>query len=194
MQRYSFSSTLPFSFFRICLFTSIIPLINCCSVGKYNWNSKARMVLSALAKVVCTRVLFLLRPDQLRTQCVRNWICAIKKTCSFLLSYPESATARWFYGFCQILDQIFAIVGMCSALQFFFQNSFAPMSIFTAFLEVTVVYATKINVIVFYTMQPDGAGEGLPFRSACHCVDGAVFSRLGSQIVSGPCRCCASLS
>jgi hypothetical protein len=56
------------------------------------------------------------------------------------------------------LDQIIAIVGTCSALQFFFQNSFAPMSIFPAFLEVTVVYATKINVIVSYTMHPDGAG------------------------------------
>jgi hypothetical protein len=51
-------------------------------VGKYNWNSKARMVLSALAKVVCTWVLFLLRPDQLRTQCVRNWKCD-KKECRF---------------------------------------------------------------------------------------------------------------
>lgn len=83
MQRYYFSLILSFSFLRSCSFTSFTSLINCCSVGRYSLYSEARMVLLSSDRVVRTRVSFLLRSIQLRTQCGRNWKCATEKTFLF---------------------------------------------------------------------------------------------------------------
>lgn len=83
LQRYYFSSILSFSFLRKCTYTSFTLLINCCSVGKYSLYSEARMVLLSSDRVVRTRVSFLLRSIQLRTQCGRNWKCATEKTFLF---------------------------------------------------------------------------------------------------------------
>lgn len=83
LQRYYFSSILSFSFLRKCTYTSFTLLINCCSVGRYSLYSEARMVLLSSDRVVRTRVSFLLRSIQLRTQCGRNWKCATEKAFLF---------------------------------------------------------------------------------------------------------------
>ena len=53
---------------------------------------------------------FILRPVQLRTQCIRIRISPVKLTAQFQLSHSESTTIQRLYFFRQITDDVLAVV------------------------------------------------------------------------------------
>lgn len=72
---------------------------------------------------------FILRPVQLRTQCIRIRISPVKLTVQFQLSHSESTAIQRLYFFRQITDDVLAVVRAFLALLLFFRDALADSSV-----------------------------------------------------------------